>query len=75
MLTSLIGQSLAVISGCFSVSSNRSAEGQFGGKGWIISPDGDLLDFTTREKIVVIGDIDIEIANKAKSSYPRYIVA
>jgi N-carbamoylputrescine amidase len=71
----LIGQSLAVISGCYSVSSNRSADGQFGGKGWIISPDGELLDFTTSEKPVVFADIDIDLANEAKKTYPRNIVA
>ena len=69
-----LGQALAVVSGCYSISSNRVAEDRFGGKGWIISPDGELLDVTTSDKPVVIADIDIDVANEAKKTYPRNIV-
>lgn len=70
----LIGQASAVVSGCYSISSNRAAEDRFGGKGWIISPDGELIDSTTSDRPIVVADIDIDVANEAKKTYPRNIV-
>jgi N-carbamoylputrescine amidase len=66
------GISSAVISGAFMVSANR-AGGKFGGKGWIISPDGVVLGHTTAEKPFLTLKIDTNVAKEAKSTYPRYV--
>lgn len=65
------GRVAATISGAYSVSSNRVGNG-FGGTGWIISPDGDVLGQTSRDTPIVTVDIDIQSADRAKQTYPRY---
>ena len=65
----------AVRSGAFSVSSNRVDEtGQYGGVGWIIGPDGDVLATTSRERPFVTMEIDLGAADAAKGTYPRYVL-
>ncbi len=71
------GQAAAVVSGAFSLSSNRVAlDGnppELGGRGWIIDPDGRVLGTTTQVQPFITRDIDLENAEKSKNTYPRYI--
>lgn len=71
------GRTTAVVGGAYSISSNRtSAKGskvEFGGQGWIIGPDGDVLGLTSGERPFVTVEIEIEQAERAKSGYPRYV--
>ena len=61
----------AIASGCFVLSSNRRDSKIFGGKGYIIDPNGKVLASTSKEKPIVTYDINIEESNTAKSTYPR----
>jgi N-carbamoylputrescine amidase len=66
----------AVMSGAFCISSNRGGEGsgiQWGGNGWIIDPDGELLGLTSNEDPFVTLDLDLGAAERAKMTYPRYV--
>ena len=70
------GRAAAVMSGAFCISSNRSGEGravQWGGSGWIIDPDGRVLGLTSSEEPFVTLDLDLELAEMAKDTYPRYV--
>jgi N-carbamoylputrescine amidase len=69
------GRAAAIVSGAFSVSSNWSAAeggGDFGGRGWIIDPDGRVLALTTREQPFATVAIDLDVADAARQTYPRY---
>ncbi|HEY2720784.1 MAG TPA: carbon-nitrogen hydrolase family protein [Chitinophagaceae bacterium] len=72
------GQTLAILSGAYCLSSNRSGPGdnnfRWGGTGWIMEPaTGDMLGITTQqEKFFSIG-IDLEKSRKAKHEYPLYV--
>lgn len=66
------GRTAAVIAGAFAVSSNRfSFERNFGGAGWIIGPDGEILGLTNEREPFVTVDCALAIANHAKTTYPR----
>jgi N-carbamoylputrescine amidase len=66
------GRAAAIVAGAYSISSNRCDEGdQFGGGGWIVDPDGEVLGVTTPQQPIITVDIDLEEAEKAKSTYPR----
>jgi predicted amidohydrolase len=71
------GRAAAIVSGAFCVSSNRSgisAGGDpFGGQGWMIGPDGDVLAVTSETEPFATRDLDLAQAKAAKSSYPRYV--
>lgn len=71
------GRACAVVSGAFSLSSNRvSAAGQatdFGGQGWVVDPDGAVLGLTSREQPFVTVEIDLHTAELARQTYPRYV--
>ncbi|MEX1249390.1 MAG: carbon-nitrogen hydrolase family protein [Acidimicrobiia bacterium] len=70
------GQAAAIMSGAFSLSSNRSGSNNgvsFGGKGWVIDPNGNVLAVTSDEAPVATLDIDLSKADAAKSTYPRYV--
>ena len=69
------GRAVAIVSGAYSVSSNRSdpsGAGDFGGGGWVIDPDGRVLALTTPEEPFHTVAIDLGAADAAKSTYPRY---
>jgi N-carbamoylputrescine amidase len=72
------GQTLAIISGAYCLSSNRSGAGdhgfQWGGSGWIAEPvSGNLHGITTpREKFITM-EIDIDKSRNAKKEYPLYV--
>ncbi len=70
------GRAAAVMSGAYCLSSNRSGPGKgfdWGGMGWIIDPNGNVLAQTSDEQPFVTLEIDLSLANKAKSTYPRYV--
>ncbi len=70
------GRAAAVMSGAFCLSANRHgiSEGvMFGGMGWIIDPEGDVLATTTDQEPFITIDIDLGEARRAKKSYPRYL--
>ncbi|MCP3976762.1 MAG: carbon-nitrogen hydrolase family protein [bacterium] len=70
------GRAAAVMAGAFCLSSNRqgSAEGVlFGGSGWVIDPEGNVLAVTTAEDPHVTVEIDLAEARAAKKTYPRYV--
>jgi N-carbamoylputrescine amidase len=67
------GRAAAVISGAFGLSSNR-AGAEFGGQGWIIDPDGQVLGLTSRDRPFVTVEIDPSEAERAKGTYPRYVL-
>lgn len=72
------GRAAAVMSGAFCLSSNRCgtdrAGFEWGGGGWIIEPDeGDVLGVTSPSEPYITVDIDLDIATRAKKTYPRYV--
>lgn len=71
------GRAAAVISGAYCLSSNHFETGEealgMGGQGWVVGPDGEVLGLTTAERPFVSVEIDLEAAEQAKSTYPRYI--
>jgi len=71
------GRVAAVASGAYSLSSNRVGQaGQvdLGGQGWIVGPDGEVLGLTSRDQPFATRALDLEAAERAKSTYPRYIL-
>jgi N-carbamoylputrescine amidase len=67
------GRAAAVVSGAFVASSNRVGP-DFGGWGWLVGPDGDVLATTSPAQPFVTVEIDLQEADRAKSTYPRYIL-
>jgi N-carbamoylputrescine amidase len=67
-----------MISGAFSLSSNHSSTEQnsphLGGQGWIITPEGEVLGLTSPEQPFVTAEIDLNAAEVAKTTYPRYVL-
>ncbi len=72
------GRACAVVSGCYSLSSNRISRGSdqadLGGLGWVVDPDGKVLGTTSKERPFVTADIKPEVAARAKKTYPRYSI-
>jgi N-carbamoylputrescine amidase len=70
------GRAAAVMSGAFSLSSNRAGSNNgvdFGGVGWVIDPDGVVLATTSDSEPIVTVEIDLTHADAAKLTYPRYV--
>jgi len=72
------GRTAAVISGAFCLSSNfngPNVEGsEFGGTGWVIEPEeGSVLGVTSMDQPFLTIEFDLETAQNAKSTYPRYV--
>jgi N-carbamoylputrescine amidase len=67
------GRAAAISAGAFGVSSNRAGDG-FGGAGWILSPDGDVLATTNKDAPFATVSINLAQADEAKSTYPRYAI-
>ena len=71
------GRAAAIVSGAFCLSSNRSgistAGDEFGGLGWIVDPDGDVIATTSDANPFITRDIDLTSAAAAKTTYPRYV--
>ena len=71
------GRAAAVMSGGYCLSSNHSEDADgtaLGGAGWIIDPDGDVLGVTSFDSPFCSVDVDLSVAEAAKSSYPRYVI-
>jgi N-carbamoylputrescine amidase len=69
------GRVAAVVAGAYSISSNRSGPENgpdFGGAGWVIGPDGDVLAVTDRTDPIRTVALDLAVAERAKGTYPRY---
>jgi predicted amidohydrolase len=71
------GQATSVVSGAFVASSNRvtietdQSDVLFGGEGWIMDPDGTMIARTSRSQPFVTVDVDLDVAENAKETYPR----
>jgi N-carbamoylputrescine amidase len=73
------GRAAAVISGAFCLSSNHQGIAPddktiLGGVGWIIDPEGNVLGTTNDHTPSITLNLDLKIAEDAKSTYPRYIL-
>jgi predicted amidohydrolase len=73
-----LGAALAVISGAYCLSSNKSGPGddnfKWGGNGWIIEPlTGKLAGKTTRAQKFITRKIDLGESRNAKADYPLYV--
>jgi len=60
------------LSGINRISQNNE-DADLGGQGWIVEPDGRVLGLTTPEHPFLTLDIDLNKAEKAKYTYPRYV--
>lgn len=75
------GRAAAVVAGAYSLSSNHvnevttsdQTQTSLGGQGWIIDPDGTIIDITSQKTPFVTRDIDLALAEQAKQTYPRYV--
>lgn len=70
------GRTAAVVSGAYCLSSNhagRAGHIKLGGAGWICDPDGAVLAVTSTDEPFVTLDLDLRLADAAKSTYPRYV--
>jgi N-carbamoylputrescine amidase len=71
------GCAAAVVSGAFCISSNRVSgskeKANLGGQSWIVGPDGEILARTSPGRPFVTVKIDLNRADRAKYTYPRYI--
>jgi len=72
------GRAAANVSGAYCLSSNYNGPNtpnmDFGGTGWIIEPeDGNVMGTTSEQDPFLTLEIDIDLAEKAKSTYPRYV--
>jgi N-carbamoylputrescine amidase len=67
----------AVLAGAYALSSNRvSSTGAFGGHGWIIDPEGNVLGITDKRRPSVTLDVDLAAAGLAQGRcFPRYAKA
>jgi N-carbamoylputrescine amidase len=68
-----------VISGAFCLSSNlagpTSDGGDFAGVGWIVEPEeGEILGRTSSADPFLTVDVNLADADRAKSTYPRYVL-
>ena len=73
------GQAAAVVSGAYCLSSNLSGTtpegGDYAGVGWIIEPgEGKVLGLTSSQQPFLTLDIDLTEADRAKKTYPRYVL-
>ncbi len=71
------GRVAAVVSGAYTVSSNRTAppggEADLGGVGWIADPEGQIVATTSPDRPFVTLDLDLTVADRARRTYPRYV--
>lgn len=70
------GRAAAVMAGAYCLSSNRGGPGvgfDWGGHGWAIDPDGEVLALTSATEPFVTVEIDLAVAEAAKKEYPRYV--
>ena len=68
------GKTAAVVAGAYCASSNRTGKhdvATFGGHGWVVGPDSEVLGLTSNNHPFVTVKIDRVRADEAKSTYPR----
>jgi N-carbamoylputrescine amidase len=67
----------AIVSGCYVLSSNRGgvdSRGQtFGGRGWVVDPDGEVLVQTSAGSPLAFCEVDLEAPLRAQREYPCYV--
>jgi N-carbamoylputrescine amidase len=67
----------AIVSGCYVLSSNRGgvdSRGQlFGGAGWVVNPEGEVVAQTSEATPIVLHEIDTECVARAHRDYPCYV--
>lgn len=73
------GRSAAVVSGAYCISSNLTGPNgpdlDFGGMGWIIEPQaGGVLGTTSGQEPFITMELDLRLAERAKATYPRYVL-
>ena len=68
------GRTAAVVAGAYAASSNHGDE-RFGGQGWVVDPEGEVLAVTSRAEPLATVAIDLAAAEAAKATYPRYVPA
>jgi N-carbamoylputrescine amidase len=69
------GRVAAIVAGAYSLSSNRASPENgpaFGGAGWVIGPDGEVLAVTDATDPMRTVALDLAVAERAKTTYPRY---
>jgi N-carbamoylputrescine amidase len=72
----MAGRTAAIVAGAYSLSSarfGREGEAEFGGQGWVVDPDGEVLALTSQANPFVTVDISLDAAHAARNTYPRYI--
>ena len=70
------GRVAAVLAGAFGLSSNRAdGRGAYGGQGWVVGPDGEVLALTGEQDPFMTVDLDLACAERAKKTYPRSVFA
>ncbi len=66
------GKATAMLAGAYSLSSNRwSRDGEFGGAGWVVNPEGEVLATTSVRRPFATVEVDLRAADRAKKTYPR----
>ena len=66
------GKATALLAGAYSLSSNRwSRDGEFGGAGWVVNPEGEVLATTSARRPFATVEVDLRAADRAKKTYPR----
>lgn len=67
----------AIVSGCYVLTSNRSgidrAGQRFGGRGWVVDPEGEVVAQTSASSPVAFYDLDLDVVARAQSEYPCYV--
>ena len=71
------GAMAAITAGAYFISSNRAGvakHGQeFGGGGFAISPEGNILGETTPDAPLIVTTVDLRVSRDQKKSYPCYV--
>jgi N-carbamoylputrescine amidase len=68
------GKVAGVLAGAYCASSNRSGArvaARFGGRGWVVDPDGEVLAMTSKGRPFATVEVDWGKAERAKGTYPR----
>jgi N-carbamoylputrescine amidase len=70
------GRAVSVVSGAFCISSNKYSplDPSLGGLGWVIDPEGRVLGVTSETEPILTVEIDLSVADRAKHTYPRYVL-
>lgn len=70
------GRMAAITAGAYCLSSNAGGwcgSLEFGGQGWVIDPDGEILALTSEDRPFATVSIDPSLSDRAKHTYPRYV--